>query len=117
MALMAATDGYETTYEGWREVPVWFVLTLEDRAMPVQAQRMLSKRAKKEGADVTVREIDSGHFAMLSKPDELVDFLLQAFKAFAERGWVGSGNGVGEWNFLNGDIENRVYIKRVSYDP
>jgi pimeloyl-ACP methyl ester carboxylesterase len=82
-ALTALTEGYEAAHEGWREVPVWYVATKEDKALPVEVQRMYVQDAKDSGADVTLRELESSHSPMLSKPQEMVDVLLAAIKAFA----------------------------------
>lgn len=81
-ALTSCTTGYEVSYEGWRDVPVWLIMTKEDRAFPFEAQKMLSRAAEKSGAILTKREIDSSHSPMLSKPGEVVDFLLEAITAF-----------------------------------
>ncbi|KAF5685619.1 alpha beta-hydrolase [Fusarium circinatum] len=84
-ALTGSTDGYEVTYEGWRDVPVWQVMTKDDRAYPYEAQKMLVRGAEKLGADVTKRIIDSAHLPMLSKPDEIVEILEEAIQAFTSR--------------------------------
>lgn len=39
----------------------------------------------KDHADVTVREIASSHSPMLSRPKELVDFILEATAAFTKK--------------------------------
>ncbi|KAH7195879.1 hypothetical protein DER44DRAFT_843718 [Fusarium oxysporum] len=57
-ALTGSTEGYEATYEGWRDVPVWQVMTKDDRAYPYEAQKMLVRGAEKLGADITKRLID-----------------------------------------------------------
>ncbi|KAF4969019.1 hypothetical protein FSARC_3673 [Fusarium sarcochroum] len=80
-ALTSTTEGYEAAYEGWRDVPVWYVITKADKAHPVEVQRMLAQTARKAGADVTVREIDASHSPMLSKPDETADIVRQAVEA------------------------------------
>ncbi|KAH6951474.1 hypothetical protein HG530_013709 [Fusarium avenaceum] len=81
-ALTSCTTGYEVSYEGWRDVPVWLIMTKEDRAFPFEAQKMLCRGAEKSGAILTKREIDSGHSPMLSKPGEVVDLLLEAITIF-----------------------------------
>ncbi|KAG5660010.1 hypothetical protein KAF25_003532 [Fusarium avenaceum] len=81
-ALTSCTTGFEVSYEGWRDVPVWLIMTKEDRAFPFEAQKMLCRAAEKSGAMVTKREIDSGHSPMLSKPGEVVDLLLEAITTF-----------------------------------
>ncbi|KAM0442112.1 hypothetical protein ACHAQK_004434 [Fusarium lateritium] len=81
-ALTSSTSGYEASYEGWKDVPAWLIMTKEDRAFPFEAQKMIVRAAEKAGARVTKREIVSGHSPMLSKPGELVDYFLEAIKDF-----------------------------------
>ncbi|RGP77213.1 alpha beta-hydrolase [Fusarium longipes] len=81
-ALTSVTDGYEVSYEGWKDVPVWYIVTAEDRALPVEVQRMFAQSAEKAGADLTLQEIASSHSPMLSKSKEIVKFLEDAVVAF-----------------------------------
>lgn len=78
----AFTVGGEETYTGWKDVPVWFLITTEDKSFPVEAQKMMVEIARDGGADITVREIASSHSPMLSKPKETVDIILEAIAAF-----------------------------------
>jgi pimeloyl-ACP methyl ester carboxylesterase len=82
-SLKALTEGGEYAYGGWMDVPVWYLVTTEDKALPVEAQRFFVQMAKDAGGDVTSREISSSHSAMLSKPEETVRFILEAVAAFA----------------------------------
>ena len=45
-SLKALTDGGEYAYSGWKDVPVWFLATAEDKAYLVQVQRMLCKERR-----------------------------------------------------------------------
>jgi len=81
-ALTSVTDGYELAYEGWKDVPVWYIITTEDRALPVEMQRMFADTAEKAGAELTRREIASSHSPMLSQPEETAKHLEDAIKAF-----------------------------------
>ncbi|KAJ4117601.1 hypothetical protein NW768_010968 [Fusarium equiseti] len=81
-ALTSVTDGYELAYEGWKDVPVWYIITTEDRALPVEVQRMFADSAEKAGAKLTRREIASSHSPMLSKPEETANHLEDAVAAF-----------------------------------
>lgn len=74
-------EGGEHAYPGWQDVPVWYLITVEDRGLPVEAQRWMLGNAREQGADVTAREIQSGHSPMLSRPEETVEFLMEAAKA------------------------------------
>ncbi|KAH3010854.1 hypothetical protein KXV73_006664, partial [Aspergillus fumigatus] len=38
-SLKALFEGHEYTYAGWKDVPSWYIGTVEDRAIPVLAQR------------------------------------------------------------------------------
>jgi pimeloyl-ACP methyl ester carboxylesterase len=81
-SLKAFTNGTDV-YSGWMDVPVWFLATLQDRGLPIEAQRMTVQMAKDAGADVTAREIDAGHSPMLSKPEETAQFIVEALTAFS----------------------------------
>jgi pimeloyl-ACP methyl ester carboxylesterase len=79
----AFTEGRDVMYPGWQDVPVWSLVTTEDKAMPVELQKMIIGMVK-DTADLTVREIASSHSPMLSKPKEVMEFILEATKAFAK---------------------------------
>lgn len=79
-SLKSLCEGGEHAYEGWRDVPVWYLITVEDRGLPVAVQQWMAKDAREQGADVTVREISSGHCCMLSRPKETGGFLVEAAK-------------------------------------
>lgn len=81
-SLKAFTEDAEHAYAGWMDVPVWFLVTMEDKALPIQAQRMLVQMAKDGGGAVTVREIESSHSPMLSKPKEVADAIEEAVASF-----------------------------------
>ena len=46
------------------------------------ANLVIQKMVKDGGGDVKLREVASSHSAMLSKPKETVDFILEAIAAF-----------------------------------
>lgn len=52
--------------------------------MPVQAQRIFVESAREAGGKITLREIESGHSPMLSRPEETVVFKVEAVASFAE---------------------------------
>jgi len=81
-SLKALKEGGEYVYSGWKDVPIWYLATSDDKALPVQVQRMFVQAAKDAGADVTLREVESSHSVMLSKPKETADFILEAVAAF-----------------------------------
>ncbi|KAL1882187.1 hypothetical protein Daus18300_000673 [Diaporthe australafricana] len=71
-------EGAEHAYTGWEDVPSWFLVTEQDRPLPAEAQRMAIQTARDSGASVEVREVDSGHSPMLSRPEETAAFLIEA---------------------------------------
>lgn len=69
-------------YAGWMDLPVWYLACTEDRAVPVEIQRMMVQGAKDAGANVTSREINSGHSVLLCKPRESAEFITEALTTF-----------------------------------
>jgi len=67
----------ERAYAGWKDLPVWYLATTDDKTFPIEAQRWFIQMTKDAGADVTMREVESSHSPMLSKPKETVDFILE----------------------------------------
>src|ERR1700726_2541116 len=57
----------------WKAKPTWYLLTTEDRMLPPDAQRLMSKRA---GA--TVVEVKSSHAVYLSHPQEVALIIEEA---------------------------------------
>ncbi|KAM4065268.1 alpha/beta hydrolase family protein [Hirsutella rhossiliensis] len=84
-SLKSLYEGAPYSYAGWQDVPCWFLLTTQDKALPAQAQHMFVKAAQDAGADVTVREIESSHSPMLSRPKETADFVLEAAADFERK--------------------------------
>lgn len=76
--LKSLFEGGEFVYEGWRDVPCWYLRCTQDQAFPPEAQAMMPQFAKGEGADVTVREVEASHSPMLSKALETADFIAEA---------------------------------------
>jgi hypothetical protein len=57
----------------WRTKPSWYLLTTEDRMIPPDAQRAMSKRA---GASVV--EVKGSHAIYVSQPRAVADLIEQA---------------------------------------
>lgn len=74
--------GGEYSYAGWKDVPVWYLATVEDHGLPFEVQKMFVQMARDAGADATLREIGTSHSPMLSKPEETVAFIVDAVNAF-----------------------------------
>lgn len=80
-SLKSLLEGGEHVYAGWRDVPVWYLIVQGDRGLPVEAARWLANDVRAQGAEVSVREIGSGHCPMLSMPKETSEFLVEAARA------------------------------------
>jgi pimeloyl-ACP methyl ester carboxylesterase len=81
-SLKSLAEGGEHAYSGWKDVPTWYLATIKDKALPVALQHIFVQMAQAQGGDVTLREIQAGHVAMLSKPKECADFVIEAARAF-----------------------------------
>jgi len=77
-------EGGKHAYAGWKDVPVWYLITLEDKAFPAQFQKIMAEMAKEAGADITVKEIESSHSPMLSRPKETAEFISEAVAYFTK---------------------------------
>jgi pimeloyl-ACP methyl ester carboxylesterase len=64
----------------WKTKPSWYLLTTEDKMIPPDAQRAMSKRA---GA--TVVEIDASHAVYVSQPQAVAALIETAAKAEAAK--------------------------------
>jgi pimeloyl-ACP methyl ester carboxylesterase len=60
----------------WRDKPSWYIMATEDKAVPPDLQRELSQRMRAQ--TITVK---SGHFPMISHPEEVVGVIKQAAKS------------------------------------
>ena len=84
-SLKSLAEGGEYAYAGWKDVPCWYLVTLEDRGLPTELAHLAVKMARDEGGDVTTREVQSSHSPMLSKVKETVGFILDATADFMEK--------------------------------
>lgn len=60
----------------WKSLPSWYMVATNDQAIPPDAERLFAGRM---GA--TTIEIESGHVAMISHPDEVADLIVTAAEA------------------------------------
>ncbi|KAM0746208.1 alpha/beta-hydrolase [Meredithblackwellia eburnea MCA 4105] len=81
-SLKALFEGSEYVYSGWMDVPTWFIGTLEDRGLPVVAQRLAVGMAREMGGNIQHRELQTSHSPFLSQPDKVVAIMLEALAAF-----------------------------------
>lgn len=79
-SLKTLFEGGEHAYAGWMDGCAGLVLG-HDRGPGVSRFCADNDGPDGEGAgaDITVREVASGHSPMLSKPEETVDFILEAY--------------------------------------
>jgi pimeloyl-ACP methyl ester carboxylesterase len=62
----------------WKSLPSWYLVAMNDEAIPPGAERMFAQRM---GANTI--EVPSGHLAMVSHPDEVVRLIEAAANATA----------------------------------
>lgn len=67
--------GNENDVKDWRVS--YLVTTESDEAMPEAFQFGLIENARAKGADVTVKQIEAGHFMMVSRVEELAEWIVQ----------------------------------------
>jgi len=60
----------------WKSLPSWFVVATNDEAIPADAERQFALRM---GA--TTVEVASGHLAMVTHPDAVVELIEAAASA------------------------------------
>jgi pimeloyl-ACP methyl ester carboxylesterase len=82
-ALMAATQRPiaaaaledKASRAGWKTIPSWTLVTLEDLAVPAESQRFMAARAKSQAV-----EIGASHAVTVSEPDAVADLILAAVR-------------------------------------
>ncbi|PLN84498.1 alpha/beta-hydrolase [Aspergillus taichungensis] len=105
-SLKALFEGGEYSYAGWKDVPSWYIGTVEDRGLPVLAQRMAVGMAREMGASVEHRELQTSHSPFLSQPESTVEIILEAVDAFTHSRRDESKSAVHE-------AENAIVVPRV----
>lgn len=71
----------------WKTKPSWYLLTTEDKMIPPDAQRSMSKRA---GSIVV--EVKSSHSAFLSQPQAVVSVIEKAAQGASGKGLAKAGD-------------------------
>ncbi len=82
-AIMAATQRplsvacfeAKITDAGWKKLPTWYVVSLNDRMVPPEAEQFLAQRM-----NAKTISLPASHVAMVSHPKEVSDFILGAAK-------------------------------------
>ncbi|RDW94112.1 alpha/beta hydrolase [Aspergillus mulundensis] len=59
----------------WRDIPVSYLLTLQDRLMPVAYQNAMVARLRAEGVEVEVFELETGHCPHATTTGKVVEIL------------------------------------------
>jgi pimeloyl-ACP methyl ester carboxylesterase len=59
----------------WKQLPTWFVVSENDRIIPPDAERMFAQRM-----NATTISLNSSHASLVSHPDEIAQFILNATK-------------------------------------
>ena len=85
-ALMAVTQrpilgdalAEKATKAAWRTIPSWTLVTLQDLAVPAEAQRFMAERASSH-----VVEVDASHAVTVSRPDVVAGLIDEAARATA----------------------------------
>jgi pimeloyl-ACP methyl ester carboxylesterase len=85
-ALMAVTQrpivadalADKATRAAWKTVPSWTLVTLQDLAVPAEAQRFMAQRASSH-----MVEVDASHAVTVSRPDEVARLIDEAARATA----------------------------------
>lgn len=81
-SLKSLFEGGEHAYAGWRDVPAWYIGTVEDYGLPVVAQRINVGLAR-EFTRVEHRELQTSHSPFLSQPEETASIIAEAVESFA----------------------------------
>ncbi|MGY1753418.1 alpha/beta fold hydrolase [Blastococcus sp. SYSU D01042] len=85
-ALMAVTQrpitgdalADKATRAAWRTIPSWTLVTLQDLAVPAEAQRFMAQRASSQAV-----EVDASHAVTVSQPEAVARLIDEAARATA----------------------------------
>jgi pimeloyl-ACP methyl ester carboxylesterase len=78
--LSSVAFGEKATQAAWKTRPSWYVVSGNDRVIPVALERSLAARIK-----ATTIEIASSHVVMLSHPSEVFAFIESALAKLSQR--------------------------------
>jgi pimeloyl-ACP methyl ester carboxylesterase len=68
--------GDRTTVAAWRSKPAWYAVSRQDRTISPELQRFMAGRMQ-----ATTVEIEAGHLALITHPDEVAELLMDAVRA------------------------------------
>jgi hypothetical protein len=70
------------SHEAFREVPVTYLLCEQDKALPLEVQRMMAGRIQKAGVEnVSLESCTASHSPFLSMPEIVLEVVMRAAKA------------------------------------
>ncbi len=70
--------GEKAMKAAWKTIPSWTLVTLQDLAVPAEAQRFMAERAKTHAV-----EVDASHAVTVSRPDVDAQLIDEAARATA----------------------------------
>ncbi len=77
----AASFPSELTHAGYKDIPVSYLVCEDDLCIPPKTQREeIDMIERASGRKVDVTSIDAGHIPIVSKPQEVIDWLLGVFE-------------------------------------
>ena len=68
----------KATQAAWRTIPSWTLVTLQDLAVPAEAQRFMAERASSSAV-----EVDASHAVTVSRPDVVARLIEEASRTTA----------------------------------
>src|ERR1700722_7974412 len=77
----------KTTAAAWRSKPSWYAISRQDRTISPDLQRFLAARMQ-----APTVEIDAGHLALVSHPDEVTRLIMSAARAASQDRASDNGN-------------------------
>jgi pimeloyl-ACP methyl ester carboxylesterase len=79
---LAASAGDERVYNpAWKNKPTWFIVAAQDRVINPDLERFKAKLIK-----ATTIELNSSHVPMISQPDKVTDFIIEAAQKLSSSG-------------------------------
>jgi pimeloyl-ACP methyl ester carboxylesterase len=67
--------GDRTTVAAWRSKPAWYAVSRQDRTISPELQRFMAGRMQ-----ATTVEIEAGHLALITHPDEVAELIMDAVR-------------------------------------
>ncbi|WP_234327992.1 alpha/beta fold hydrolase [Streptomyces sp. NRRL F-2664] len=71
----ASSLGDSSTHAAWKEIPSWYLVASEDKAVPPDAQRFMAQRAMSQ-----ITEVSAAHAVAVSRPDAVTQVILDAIR-------------------------------------